>query len=97
EREVRVLDGLAGGALAEVVDRADHDRLARRLVLEEGDLGRVGGLHARELRRDAFREHADDAAGAVGIVEPLPQVVGRRLRVTGSKQPAPDRYQVRYE
>ena len=47
EREVRVLDGLAGRALAEVVERADHDRRAGRAVGEDADLGGVGALHAR--------------------------------------------------
>ena len=35
EREVRVLHGLSGRALAEVVERADDDRRAGRAVLEE--------------------------------------------------------------
>ena len=39
EREVRVLHGLAGRALAEVVDRADDDRRAGRAVGEDADLG----------------------------------------------------------
>ena len=52
EREVRVLHRLPGGALAEVVERADDDRDAGRAVGEDADLGRVGALDARDLRLD---------------------------------------------
>ena len=63
EREVRVLHRLAGGALAEVVERADDDRGAGRAVGEDADLGRVGALHARQLRCDALRQHGHGRCG----------------------------------
>ena len=58
-----------GGALAEVVDRGDHDPAAGRPVLEGGDLGGVGALQPREVghrrrsrRRRAIRRRRPRAA-----------------------------------
>ena len=44
EGEVRVLDGLPGRALAEVVERTDDDPGAGRVVREHPDLGSIGAL-----------------------------------------------------
>ena len=46
EQQVRVLDRLAGCALSEIVERADHDRHAGRTVGEGSDLGRIRPLDA---------------------------------------------------
>ena len=97
EREVRVLDGLARRALAEVVERADHDRLAGRAVLEHAELCGVRLLHARELRRDAFGEQVHDARAGVRLLEPRAHRVRVGGRVTGDDQPAAHRQQVRHE
>ena len=96
EREVRVLHRLAGRALAEVVDRADHDRHAGRAVGEHADLGGVGSLHASELGRHPFRQHAHDLAPRVRLLEQRAHVrVG--AHVTRREQAAAHRQQVRHE
>ena len=69
EREIQVLHRLPGRALAEVVDRADHDPHPGRTVGEDADLGAVGPLHARDLRLDALGQHADDGAARVGLLD----------------------------
>ena len=76
EREVGVLDRLPGGALAEVVDRADHDPAAGRGVLEGGDLGGVRALQAREVGNDV--DHVDDVRAGVGGLEQRARVLARR-------------------
>ena len=57
EGAVDVLDRLTRCALAEVVLGADHDRPIREAVGEDADLGSVRVLDAREVRRDALRQH----------------------------------------
>ena len=97
ESAVDVLDRLAGGALAEVVDRADHDRPIGEAVGEDADLRPVGVLDAGELRRDALRQDRDDGARGVALLEQRPQVGARRADVARRDEPAPDRQQVRRE
>ena len=93
EREVRVLHGLSGGALAEVVERADDDRRAGRAVGEDADLGGVGALHARQLGRDALGQDAHDRARRVGVLEQRARV-GVGLHVTRREQAAAHGQQV---
>ena len=88
ERKVRVLDGLAGSALAEVVECADDDRRAGGAILEHADLGRVRALHARQLRRGAVGKHAHDRARRVrGLEQPAHVLVG--AQVTRRQEAAP--------
>ncbi len=94
EREVRVLDRLAGGALAEVVDRGDHDPAAGRLVLERGDLGGVGALEPREVGHGV--DHLDDVRPGVRGLEQRPRILGRG-HVAGADEPAAERDDVRHE
>ena len=53
---------------------------ARRAILVERDLGRVGVLHARELRRDALVEHAHRRRVGVRVLEQRAQVAERLRR-----------------
>ncbi len=67
-------------------------------VLEEGELGGVRMLHARELGCDTLVEHAHGGRVGVGLDEQLAQVgVAARLDVAGHEQPAAHRQQVRDE
>jgi hypothetical protein len=69
EREIRVLDRLSRGALAEVVECAHDDCASGRAILVERDLGCVGVLDAHELGVDARRQHAHDLAVRVRVLE----------------------------
>lgn len=55
--DVEVLDGLAGGALADVVDYGDYDRTALDAVLKHVDQRKVGAAHVPRLRHLALRQH----------------------------------------
>ena len=66
------------------------------LVGEDADLRSVGALHARKLRRHAVRQHTDDRARCVGILEQRANV-GVGLHVTRREQAAPHGKQVRHE
>ncbi len=85
-----------GGALAEVVERADDDPGPGRAVGEDADLGAVGALDARELGRDPLRQHGHGGRCGVRRLERLAQIGGRG-HVTGREQPALHRQQVRDE
>ena len=97
EREVRVLHGLPRRSLAEVVERADHDRLAGGAILEHAELCGVRLLHARELRRDALGEQVHDPRAGVRLVESRAHLVRVGCCVTGDDQPSTHRQQVRDE
>src|SRR5271155_5417534 len=47
---VQVLDRLSRGALAQVVDRRDHDERLRAAVEDEGHLAEIGRAHVAQLR-----------------------------------------------
>src|SRR4051812_1204757 len=96
ECEVRVLHRLPGGALAEVVERADDHRPGGRPILVDADLRAVRVLHARELGRDAVGQ---DPHGRRACVRGLDQVapVAVDLRVARRDQPAAHGQQVRDE
>jgi len=96
EREIGVLNGLPGRALAEVVECADDDRRVGRIVCEHAELGRVGALDARELGRDTLGEHPHDRARR-GCLREQRADSGVRLHVTGGEQPAAHGEQVRHE
>ena len=97
ERQVRVLDGLACGALAEVVDRADHDRPAGGAILVECELRGVGAGDPREVGRVVLGQQRDGGRRGVRGLEPLAQVVLGRGRVAGREQAPADGQQVRDE
>ena len=71
--QVEVLERLAGGALAEVVDGAEGRAAAAR-VGDGADLGVVGSLHGAHARRGLHDLH-EGVIGIVGGVE-VAQVVG---------------------
>ena len=97
EEEVDVLDRLAGGALAEVVDRADDHGHSGEPVLEDADLGAVGLLDPAELGNDALGQHRDDVALRVVLLEQRAQVGAGRAHVARRDEPPADREQVRDE
>ena len=97
EEEVDVLDGLAGGALAEVVEGADDDRAIGVLVLEHPDLRPVGVLNARKLRGDALGKNGDERARRVVRLEQCPEVGAGRAHVARGDQAPANRQQVRRE
>ena len=66
-------------------------------VGEHAELGGVGALHARELGRDALREHASPRARSRTRPRAARADVGVGLDVAGRDQAAPDRQQVRDE
>ena len=98
EREVRVLDGLAGRALAEVVERADDDRACRSRGRRRRRSRRrrcPGRARARARRLRAARVTTGAAAYAASSTRA--QVRPRGLHVAGREQPAADGQQVRDE
>ena len=86
--EVRVLHRLAGGALAEVVDRADHDRACRsRWSAKTRDLGARRCRATRSISGvDALRAaRARPSLPAYAASSSRAQVVGRRRRRNRSR------------
>ena len=49
ENEVHILDRLSGGALHEVVDRADHHGAPRRGIELHADVAEVGALDGAQV------------------------------------------------
>src|SRR5215207_816536 len=95
--EVEVLERLARGALAQVVDDGEDRDPAAARVEHRADLGVVGALHRAHARRGIDDLH-EGVVGIVGRVV-VAEVVGVRralgeTRVAGGQQPAVDRDQV---
>src|SRR5580704_19328114 len=55
EHQIHVLDGLAGGALHQIVDGADDNRPSGGRVELESDVAKVGAVHGAHIRQTPER------------------------------------------
>ena len=81
EGEVHALDGGAGGALGEVVDRADGDQAAGALVDGDLEVDGVRAEHRLGLRPLARGQEVHERLVGVRLEVRRPRVVGGHARL----------------
>src|SRR5690348_8403055 len=75
EREIHVLDRLAGGAFAQVVDYGNHDGAASFLVVLESDVAEVGVRNRMQIGNLPGCVQTDERLGRVALAIDRQQIV----------------------
>src|SRR3546814_7222732 len=74
EHQVHVLDRLPRGALDEVVQHRDHDRMSRPAIRKNSDDAQVRAADVAGRRHPALRKDADERLAVVAAPKPVSQI-----------------------